>query len=315
MDLGRITPNSLSPLQSALRLPTLPPPSGNAATRRGGSDPALKTVLERTRAYKVHIEQHRLTEVDMKLTVGGGGGAKVDATAVAQAQTDPALSELHGALEGFDSLTEDQRNMVLAAGSFLKTRDQEGYTALVDFIGEAKKHAADNPGGAFTLAFSFHSQDSLVVDYVEEVRERVTVALPPPGAEQTPPPERAEAVQVSRRTVMSLSVQHQKILISLGEILADIQAGLKPELLPETVKPADASSELLHALLETIADPKEALSPKKHNGDEKTEKHEKEDEDEGRKTEKVRPLAQPPAYGATKAHKGGSEPGLTVGYA
>ena len=315
MDLGRINPNSLSPLQSALRLPSLPPQTGNQAVRRE-SDPALKTVLERTRAYKVHIEQHRLTEVDMKLTVGGGGGAKVDGTTVAQAKNDPALSELHAALDGFDSLTEDQRNMVLAAGSFLKARDQEGYTALVDFIGKAKQHAAGNPGGVFTLEFSFHSQDSLVVDYVEEVRERVAVALPPPGAEQTspagPPPE---AVKASRRTVMSLTVQHQKILISLGEILADLQAGLKPELLPEPVKPADASSELLHALLENISEPKKALSPEKHDGDEKAGEAEKEDEAEEHKAEKVRPLAPPPSYASAKGHKGGSEPSVTVGYA
>ncbi len=251
MELGAINHNPLANFFSPVR-----PDSTQCAPRTDcRKRPDMGAVAETTQRYQVHIEQHRLTEVGLKLTVGGGSNTKVDHAAVAKAEKDPALSDLHAALEGFDALTENQRRMVLAAGSFLKDRNEGGYQALVDFVTQAKEHSTANPGGVFSMEFSFRSEQHLVVDYYEETRQTVQLAGRERAA-QAPEGQRPEAPAVhaaqQRKKILSVTIQHQSILMSLGEILADLKAGvLQPEpVVPEPQKPGDATAQLLESLLD-----------------------------------------------------------------
>lgn len=264
MDLSRIMKPDVMSYMPQVRFDA-PKPAPKQCQCPGDVD--MSGVAERVSKYKVHIEEHRTVEVGLRLNVGTGKGAKVDLEEVARAKEDTRLAGLHAVLQDFDELTEDQKNMVYAAAAFLKDRKEEGYQQLVDFVKQAKEHAKANPGQAFSLEFNFKSQDSVVIDYVEEVRERVQFTHQHGEGEN----ESADVVQASRyqasarRVVFSQTIQFSGILMGLGEVLGDLKAGVKPESAlpapPEEAanlpKPGEATAELMKSILDRLNDPLE----------------------------------------------------------
>jgi hypothetical protein len=280
---------------------------GAQAGRAKSNEADLAPILERTRVHRVHVEEHRMVGVDFRINVGSGKGVDggLSAEAVAAAQNDPKLAELNAALSGFDALNSNQKNMIFSAGLFLKDRDEGGYAALVNFVDQAKAHAAAaGPDAAFSMEFSFKSESHLVVDYVEIMQERV--ALPPEGREGEESvrnaPREQSRVQ-ARRTVFSLEIHQSGILLSLGPILADLKAG--EDLTSAVEKPKEGNAALLDALL----DPEELAELRAEK--------EKDEELKGKAAEKNVPQPQVPIYKAFGASAVVNEDPLkiTVGYA
>lgn len=151
----------------------------------------------------------------------------------------------------------------------MKDRSPEGYQQLLDFVEKAKSHAAANPGKAFAMDFQFKSSESLVVDYYEETHEAAMISTKG-GQESEQISHYKQSTVSARRVVYSQTFQVSGMLMGLGEVLADLKAGVKPEAdkalegkdkAPELPKPGSATADLLDELLEDLDKPLEVEIP------------------------------------------------------